>query len=69
MSLFTWLHSDQGRNFKSAVIAEVCKLLGIMKSRTIPYHPQSDGLVERFNLDILSKSVHKRPFEWEEHIR
>ena len=66
------LHSDQGRNFESAVIVDVCKLLGIVKSRTTPYHPQSDGLVERFNrtlLDMLSKSVHERPFEWEDHIR
>ena len=40
------LHSDQGRQFKSEVLAEVCKLLGVKKSRTTPYHPQSDGLVE-----------------------
>ena len=66
------LHSDQGRNFESAVVSEVCKLLGIAKSRTTPYHPQSDGLVERFNrtlLDMLAKSVRDRPFEWEDHIR
>jgi len=66
------LHSDQGKNFESAVVSEVCRLLGIVKSRTTPYHPQSDGLVERFNrtlLDMLSKAVHERPFEWEDHIR
>ena len=37
------LHSDH------RVIAEVCKLLGIYKSCTTPYHPQSDGTVELFN--------------------
>ena len=66
------LHSDQGRNFESAVILEVCKLLGIAKSRTIPYHSQCDGLVERFNrtlLNMLPKAVHERPFEWDEHVQ
>ncbi len=41
------LHSDQGRQFESELLQEVCKLLGISKSRITPYHPQSDGLVER----------------------
>jgi len=48
------LHSDQGRNFESAVIADICKLLAMRKSRTTPYHPQSDGLVERCNRTLLS---------------
>ena len=43
------IHSDQGRNFESELFAEMCRLLGIKKTRTIPYHPQSDGMVERFN--------------------
>ena len=66
------LHSDQGRNFESAVIAEACKLLGVDKSRTTPYHPQSDGLVERFNrtlLDMLATAVGENPFEWEKNLR
>ena len=65
------LHSDQGRNFESSVVAEACRLLGIEKSRTTPYHPQSDGLVERFNrtlLDMLATAVIDRPFEWERHL-
>ena len=66
------LHSDQGRNFESAVITEACRLLGVDKSRKTPYHPQSDGLVERFNrtlLSMLATAVTDRPFEWEQHLR
>ena len=66
------LHSDQGRQFESAVIAEVCKLLGIAKTRTTPYHPQSDGLVERFNrtlLTMLATAAKDRPFQWQDRLR
>ncbi|GFS72214.1 retrovirus-related Pol polyprotein from transposon 412 [Trichonephila clavipes] len=38
------LHSDQGRNFVSAVLKGVCELLGIDKTKTTPLHPQSDGM-------------------------
>ncbi|GFW76233.1 retrovirus-related Pol polyprotein from transposon 412 [Trichonephila clavipes] len=40
------LHSDQGRNFVSAVLKGVCELLGIDKTKTTPLHPQSDGMVD-----------------------
>ena len=48
------IHTDQGRNFKSALIKDLCSLLGIEKSQTSPYHPQSDGLVERCNRTLLN---------------
>ena len=66
------LHSDQGRNFESDIIAEVCKLLGVLKTRTTPYHPQSDGLVERCNrtlLNMLATAAQEKPFDWENHLR
>ncbi|GBN93776.1 hypothetical protein AVEN_104094-1 [Araneus ventricosus] len=35
------LHSDQGTNFNSAVFTELCKLLGILKTRTTALQPES----------------------------
>ncbi len=41
--------TDQGSNFTSRLLGEVYNLLHVQALRTTPYHPQTDGLVERFN--------------------
>ena len=61
------VHSDQGRNFESAILAQTQEAFGITKSRTTAYHPQGDGMVERFNrslLQLLRTYVDKQE-EWE----
>ena len=40
---------DRGTNVLSKVVADVCKIFQIQKVNTSSYHPQTDGLVERFN--------------------
>ena len=62
-----YLHTDQGRNFESALVKEACKILGIEKTRTTPCHPQSNGMVERFNrtlLDMLS-TISQEEEDWD----
>ena len=71
-SLPEQLYSDQGQQFELDIIKEVTNMLQIKKSRTSPYHPQSDGLVELFNrtlLSMLSTALDEHPWEWEDHLR
>uniref|UniRef100_A0A9J8CRS1 Gypsy retrotransposon integrase-like protein 1 n=1 Tax=Cyprinus carpio carpio TaxID=630221 RepID=A0A9J8CRS1_CYPCA len=41
--------TDQGTPFMSRLMVDLCRLLKVKQLRTMIYHPQTDGLVERFN--------------------
>ena len=61
--------SDHGRAFLSGLLREVQQLLGFKKANTSAYHPQMEGLVERFNRTLtamLAKTVEKRGPDWDE---
>lgn len=65
------LLSDQGSNFLSKLVKAICILLDIHKVRTTPYHPQTDGVVERFNHQIaehISHYVNSDHTNWDEYL-
>ena len=68
------LYSDQGRNFESQVLSELCKPFGVNKSRTTPYHPEGDtavGLLKCINRSLLNmlRGLVDREGDWEEHLQ
>ena len=63
------IHSDQGRKFENKIMQELCILCGSHKTRTTPYHLESDGLVERFNrtlLMMLAMFASKNREDWDD---
>ena len=62
------LLTDQGRNFESALLQEICRRYGIEKRSTSPYHPQCNGQTERFNRtmnEMLSQYVSQNEKDWD----
>ena len=65
------IHSDQGANFESKLIKSLCDLTGMKKTRTTPYHPMGNGMVERFNrtlLNMLGTLQDNQKADWKSHL-
>ena len=63
--------TDQGSNFMSELMREVCRLLQISRLRTSPYHAMCNGLCEKFNgvlKKMLKTYVRSKPKTWDEYI-
>ena len=51
----TLVHTDNGKEFVNSVLNEVTRNQGAKKIEGAPYHPQSQGIVERKNRTVKSK--------------
>ena len=59
------IHSDQGWEFENGlIIKSLCTLLGCTNTRTAPYHPELDGMINRTCLTMLSMFVNDRRDNW-----
>ena len=65
------VHSDQGRQFESQLFSELCRLLGLEKTRTTPFHPSGNPVVERFNRtlgDMLASYCMDCQRDWDQYL-
>ena len=62
---------DHSANFMSNIISEMCKLLGMKKLCTMPYHPQTNGLVERSHqtlMQMIGELGEDKKADWPGHL-
>lgn len=64
--------TDQADNFNSELMQQIYKMLDSKKIRTVAYHPQTDGLTEKFNhtlAKMLTPYVNDFQDDWDEYLR
>ena len=62
---------DQAPEFSGKIIAALWDLLGVAKIRTSPYHPQSNGVVERAHQTLrrmIGKLDPEKRRKWKSHL-
>ncbi|MCP3663897.1 MAG: transposase family protein [Gammaproteobacteria bacterium] len=63
--------TDQGTNYMSELFKVVCDMFQIKHSRTSPYHPQTDGVSERFGrtlIGAISHFVNEGMTDWDDKL-
>ena len=63
--------TNQGTQFTSEITKHVSTLLSIKQVTTSPYHPATNGLVERFNgilKQMLKRMCAECPSDWDRYI-
>jgi transposase InsO family protein len=65
------VHTDQGKNFDGNLFKSLYEALQIAKTRTTPYHPSSNGQVERYNTTVLQMIkcfIEKKNRKWDRDL-
>ncbi|CAF0917660.1 unnamed protein product [Rotaria sordida] len=66
------IQSDQGSHFRNELLSAITQLTGCKQIFSIPYHPMSNGQVERFNstfCDQLKKYYHDNINDWDIYLQ
>src|SRR6266540_4994196 len=64
------LQSDRGTYFVNRVIEDLTEKFRIKHHLSLPYHPQTNGLVERFNQTLCEKlaKLSEKTDQWDEFV-
>lgn len=63
------LTSDQGSQFESKIMEQLCQFMNIKRIRTTAYHPQANGMLERFHRTLKAALRATGDFpHWSRHI-
>ena len=62
--------TDQGSVFMGRLMKQLCGIIGITPIHTSPYHPETDGLLERWHHDLLSmlKKASNDKRDWDSYL-
>jgi hypothetical protein len=63
--------TDQGTHFTNEMVKQLCVDLNIHKTQSTAYHPQTNGLTERYNKTLcesLAKTCYQHKKEWDQLI-
>ena len=63
------IHSDRGTEFENVLIKELCSMLGIIKTKSAPYYPAGNSMVERLfrtAKDMIYATVQSSGKKWTE---